>query len=63
MLNVLIMFHKQTLGNQWALLKRYVLIQRGIQSLGLFKAIYRLLIGICSSNLKKAVEPDDTKQH
>ena len=25
--------------------------------------IMRMLIGICSSNLKKAVEPDDTKQH
>ena len=23
----------------------------------------RMLIGICSSNLKKAVEPQDTKQH
>ena len=25
--------------------------------------IVRILIGICSSNLKKAVEPEDTKQH
>ena len=24
---------------------------------------YEMLIGICSSNLKKAVEPEDTKQH
>ena len=23
----------------------------------------RMLIGICSSNVKKAVEPEDTKQH
>ena len=23
----------------------------------------RMLIGICSSNLKKAVEPEDTQQH
>ena len=23
----------------------------------------QMLIGICSSNLKKAVEPEDTKQH
>ena len=25
--------------------------------------VMRMLIGICSSNLKKAVEPEDTKQH
>ena len=25
--------------------------------------VFKIVIGICSSNLKKAVEPEDTKQH
>ena len=28
-----------------------------------FKMVMRMLTGICSSNLKKAIEPENTKQH